>query len=67
MPLEDLARALAKCVFQDPAACIVADCRVPENSRGRLFGGPPGYEGYLDGGAITNQLVMRPESVVLVR
>jgi hypothetical protein len=65
MPLDALARALADSLFQDPNANRVVDCSLAANSQYGLFGTPPGYRGYLEGGTVTNQLIMRPESIVL--
>jgi len=45
----------------------MADCAVAENDGDYLFGAPPGYQGYLEGGIISNHLKRRPESVVMLQ
>lgn len=61
-----LGRALAAALFRDPDACLSVDCARPENGAYGLFGAPPGYSGCLEGGAVANQLVRRPESVIVL-
>jgi hypothetical protein len=66
LSLQDMGRALASALFRDKTAFIIADCSVPENSKDQLFGAPPGYKGCLEGGFLTNQLKIRPESMVIL-
>ncbi len=63
----ELARALAESYFGDAKALI----RFPmaefseQQSVSRLFGAPPGYVGFEEGGRLTLQLKRRPYSVLL--
>ena len=63
----ELAKAIAACVFQDEKALIRVD--MSEYSQphavARLFGAPPGYVGYDEGGTLTERLRRRPYSVLL--
>jgi hypothetical protein len=61
-----MGRALASALFHDSTAFIITDCSVPENSRYGLFGAPPGYQGSMQGGVITNHLKIRPELIVML-
>ena len=63
----ELAKAIAKCVFQDEKALIRVDMSEfsEQHSVARLFGSPPGYVGYEEGGQLTEKLRRRPYSVVL--
>lgn len=62
-----LAKALAKCVFQDEKALIRVDMSeyAEPHALSRLFGAPPGYVGYESGGFLTEKLRRRPYSVLL--
>lgn len=59
----DLGRGLAEALFGDDSAFVIVDCAIPQNSGERLFG----YRGCLEGGTISNQLKIRPESVVILK
>jgi ATP-dependent Clp protease ATP-binding subunit ClpC len=63
----ELARALAEFLFGDEGALIKLD--MSEYSErftvSRLFGSPPGYVGYDEGGQLTEAVRRRPYSVVL--
>ncbi len=63
----ELAKAVAKCVFQDEKALIRVDMGEygEAHAVSRLFGTPPGYVGYEDGGQLTERLRRRPYSVLL--
>ena len=63
----EMAKAIAKCVFQDEKALIRVDMSEfsEQHSVARLFGSPPGYVGYEEGGQLTEKLRRRPYSVVL--
>jgi hypothetical protein len=60
------ARALAESAFQDRNAHLIVDCSVAENGHYELFGMPPGCSGCLNGGIITNRLITRPQSVIVL-
>jgi ATP-dependent Clp protease ATP-binding subunit ClpC len=64
----ELARALAKFLFADPAALIRIDMSeyMEKFSVSRLIGAPPGYVGYEDSGALTKAVRRKPYSVVLL-
>ena len=64
----ELARALAKFLFADPAALIRVDMSeyMEKFSVSRLIGAPPGYVGYEDSGALTKAVRRKPYSVVLL-
>ncbi|MEZ4674430.1 MAG: AAA family ATPase [Caldilineaceae bacterium] len=63
----ELARALAGFMFDDDEALIRID--MSEYREGhtvsRLFGAPPGYVGYEQGGQLTEQVRRRPYQVIL--
>ena len=63
----ELARALATEIFGSPDALIRMDMSeyMEGHTVSRLFGSPPGYVGYDDGGQLTEQVRRRPYSVVL--
>jgi ATP-dependent Clp protease ATP-binding subunit ClpC len=63
----ELAKALAEFMFDDQDALVRVDMseyREPHNAS-RLFGAPPGYVGYEEGGQLTEQIRRRPYSVIL--
>jgi len=63
----ELAKALAGFLFDDDEALVRVDMseyREP-HSISRLFGAPPGYVGYDQGGQLTEQVRRRPYQVVL--
>ena len=64
----ELARALAKFLFADPASLIRVDMSeyMEKFSVSRLIGAPPGYVGYEDSGALTKAIRRKPYSVVLL-
>lgn len=66
-PLRELGQAISTALFGDANALIMADCAEDKNDGDYLFGAPPGYEGYLQGGVISNHLKTRPESVVMLQ
>ncbi|MGH2441859.1 MAG: ATP-dependent Clp protease ATP-binding subunit, partial [Chloroflexota bacterium] len=63
----ELARALASELFGGEDAMIRLDMSefMEPHSVSRLFGSPPGYVGYDDGGQLTEQVRRRPYSVIL--
>jgi len=64
----ELARALAKFLFDDEHAMIRIDMSeyMEKFSVSRLIGAPPGYVGYEEGGQLTEAVRRRPYSVVLL-
>ena len=64
----ELARALARFLFNDPSALIRVDMSeyMEKFSVSRLIGAPPGYVGYEDSGTLTKQVRRKPYSVVLL-
>ena len=63
----ELSRALAEFLFGDEAALIQLDMSeyAERHTVSRLFGSPPGYVGYDEGGQLTEKVRRRPFSVVL--
>ncbi|MCP4423148.1 MAG: AAA domain-containing protein [Chloroflexi bacterium] len=63
----ELAKALAEFMFDDEDALIRVDMSEyrEQHTVSRLFGAPPGYVGYDQGGQLTEQVRRRPYSVVL--
>src|SRR5450756_406724 len=63
----ELARALAEFLFGDEDALIQLDMSEysEKHTVSRLFGSPPGYVGYDEGGQLTEKVRRRPFSVVL--
>lgn len=63
----ELAKALAEFMFDDEDALIRVDMSEfrEQHTVSRLFGAPPGYIGYEQGGQLTEQVRRRPYSVVL--
>lgn len=63
----ELARALAEFLFDTEHALIRLDMSeyMERHSVARLFGSPPGYVGYDEGGQLTESVRKRPYSVVL--
>ncbi len=63
----ELAKALAEYLFDDPDALLRVD--MSEYREGhtvsRLFGAPPGYVGYEQGGQLTEAVRRRPYQVIL--
>ncbi len=63
----ELAKALAEFLFDDEDALVRVDMSEfrEQHNVSRLFGAPPGYIGYEQGGQLTEQVRRRPYSVVL--
>jgi len=63
----ELARALAEFLFDDQNAMVRIDMSEYQERHtiSRLFGAPPGYVGYEEGGQLTEAVRHRPYSVVL--
>ncbi|ROR72485.1 ATP-dependent Clp protease ATP-binding subunit [Bogoriella caseilytica] len=63
----ELAKALAEFLFGDDDALIQLDMSEfsEKHTVSRLFGSPPGYVGYEEGGQLTEKVRRRPFSVVL--
>lgn len=63
----ELARALAQFLFNTEDALIRVDMSEYQEkfTSSRLFGAPPGYVGYEEGGQLTEKVRRRPYSVVL--
>lgn len=63
----ELCKALAKFLFRDPDMIVRIDMSEyqQEHSSARLFGAPPGYVGYEQGGQLTDAVRRKPFSVVL--
>ena len=63
----ELAKAMAEFLFDDEDALVRVDMSEyrEQHTVSRLFGAPPGYVGYEQGGQLTEQVRRRPYSVVL--
>ncbi len=63
----ELAKSLADFLFQDESAIIRFDMSEfkEEHSAALLYGAPPGYVGYEDGGLLVNKIRQKPYSIVL--
>ncbi len=63
----ELAKALAEFLFDDENALVRVDMSEyrEEHSVSRLFGAPPGYVGYEEGGQLTEAVRRRPYRVIL--
>lgn len=63
----ELAKALAEFMFDDEEALVRIDMSEyrEQHTVSRLFGAPPGYVGYEEGGQLTEAVRRRPYSVVL--
>jgi ATP-dependent Clp protease ATP-binding subunit ClpB len=63
----ELARALAKFLFDDEHAMISIDMSEYQEKHtvARMVGAPPGYVGYEEGGQLTEAVRRRPYSVIL--
>ncbi|GAA4106964.1 ATP-dependent Clp protease ATP-binding subunit [Enteractinococcus coprophilus] len=63
----ELAKTLAEFLFGDEDALITLDMSEfqEKHTVSRLFGAPPGYVGYEEGGQLTERVRRRPFSVVL--
>jgi ATP-dependent Clp protease ATP-binding subunit ClpB len=64
----ELARALAEFLFDDERAVIRLDMSEyrEKHTVSRLYGAPPGYVGYDEGGQLTEAVRRRPYAVVLL-
>jgi ATP-dependent Clp protease ATP-binding subunit ClpA len=63
----ELAKALARNLFEDPSAMIRVDCSeyALPHEYAKLIGSPPGYIGHNEGGFLTEGIKKKPNSVVL--
>jgi len=63
----ELTKALARFLFDDPAAMVRLDMSefMEKHSVSRLIGAPPGYVGYDEGGVLTEAVRRRPYQVIL--
>ncbi|WP_124055349.1 ATP-dependent Clp protease ATP-binding subunit [Arcanobacterium ihumii] len=63
----ELAKALAEFLFGDEEALVTLDMSEYQEKHtvSRLFGAPPGYVGYDEGGQLTEKVRRKPFSVVL--
>lgn len=63
----ELAKSLADFLFQNEQAIIRFDMSEfkEEHSAALLYGAPPGYVGYEEGGLLVNKIRQRPYSIVL--
>lgn len=63
----ELSKALAQFLFGDDDALITIDMSefAEKHAVARLFGAPPGYVGYEEGGQLTEKIRRKPFSVVL--
>jgi len=63
----ELAKALAEFMFDDPDALLRIDMSEyrEQHTTARLFGAPPGYVGYEEGGQLTEAVRRRPYRVIL--
>src|SRR5438477_3150461 len=62
-----LAKSLAEAMFGDSKALIQLDMSeyMERHNASRMVGSPPGYVGYEEGGQLTEQVRLKPYSVVL--
>ena len=63
----ELAKSLARSLFDDPSAMIRVDCSeyALPHEYAKLIGSPPGYIGHNEGGFLTEGIKKKPTSVVL--
>ena len=63
----ELAKSLAEFLFQDQNSIIRFDMSEfkEEHSAALLYGAPPGYVGYEEGGVLVNKIRQKPYSIVL--
>lgn len=63
----ELAKSLAEFLFQDDTAILRFDMSEykEEHSVALLYGAPPGYVGYEEGGLLVNRIRQKPYSIVL--
>ena len=64
----ELAKALAQFLFQDKNAMVTIDMSeyMERHSVSRLIGSPPGYIGYEEGGFLTEAVIRKPYTIVLL-
>lgn len=64
----ELAKALAEIMFNDEKAIVRIDMSeyMEKHSVSRLFGPPPGYVGYEEGGQLTEAVKRKPYSIILL-
>ena len=64
----ELAKALAEFLFGDEDSLITLDMSefAEKHTVSRLFGSPPGYVGYEEGGQLTEKVRRKPFSVCLL-
>ncbi|MEN3026744.1 MAG: ATP-dependent Clp protease ATP-binding subunit [Chlorobiota bacterium] len=64
----ELAKALARCLFDTEEALIRIDMSeyMEKHSVSRLIGAPPGYVGYEEGGQLTEKVRRKPYSIILL-
>lgn len=64
----ELAKALAEFLFDDEKAMVRIDMSEYQEKHtvSRLIGSPPGYVGHDEGGQLTDQVLQKPYSVVLL-
>jgi len=63
----ELAKSMAEFLFQDESAMIRFDMSEfkEEHSAALLYGAPPGYVGYEEGGLLVNKIRQQPYAIVL--
>ncbi len=63
----ELAKALARNLFDDPNAMVRVDCSeyALPHEYAKLIGSPPGYIGHNEGGMLTEAVKKRPNCIVL--
>jgi ATP-dependent Clp protease ATP-binding subunit ClpC len=63
----ELAKALARNLFDDPSAMVRVDCSeyALPHEYAKLIGSPPGYIGHNEGGMLTEAVKKKPNCVVL--
>ncbi|MDT7830635.1 ATP-dependent Clp protease ATP-binding subunit [Pricia sp. S334] len=63
----ELAKSLAEFLFNDESAILRFDMSEfkEEHSAALLYGAPPGYVGYEEGGVLVNKIRQKPYSIVL--
>ena len=68
MCIRDRCKALAEFLFDSADAMVRIDMSefMEKHSVSRLIGAPPGYEGYEEGGYLTEAVRRRPYSVILL-
>ena len=63
-----LAKSLATELFEKPVNLVRIDCSElsEKHTASRIFGAPPGYVGFDEGGELTNAVREHPQSIVLL-